>query len=121
MTKPYALVIEDDFDAATIISEALKAANYKVSVIHDGEMASTQLAAQIPDFIALDLHLPGKDGEMLLKQIRKDDRLKSCRIVLVTADARLAKQLEASADLVLLKPISFTQLQHLARRLMPDK
>ena len=116
MAKPLALVIEDDYDAAEIMTEALQMAGYDVSVYRDGTSAQEGIAAQQPDLVALDLHLPGVDGEMLLKQIRSDDRLKDTRVMLATADDRLSQQLEGDANMVLLKPISFAQLHTLAKR-----
>ncbi len=119
MTQPLALVIEDDYDAGVIMSEALRAAGYDVEVLRDGATAEARLSACQPTLIALDLHLPFVGGTRLLRQIRADERLKQTRVMLVTADDRLAESVADQANLVLLKPISFTQLMELARRLLP--
>jgi DNA-binding response OmpR family regulator len=114
------MVIEDDFDAAAIMSAALSTAGYEVMVVRDGDMASQELLVQLPHLIALDLHLPGVNGDSLLKQIRNDERLEKSRVMLITADDRLADRVGHDADLVLLKPVSFSQLQLLAQRLFPE-
>ena len=117
MSKPLALVIEDDYDAAVIMQEALQAADFQVQVAHDGQTALRHLAETVPRLVALDLHLPHVAGNTILKQIRADERFKQTRVMLITADDRLAQIAEQDADLVLLKPVTFTQLQQLAARL----
>ena len=120
MSKPLALIIEDDFDAGAIMSEALSAAGFTVELFRDGTTAQKRLAGQPPQLIALDLHLPGVNGQTLLRQIRSDDRLAQTRVMLVTADDHLGRSLQKEANFVLLKPISFTQLWQLAQRLRPS-
>jgi len=120
MTKPLALVIEDDYGLADILSAALTIAGYEVTVIRHGNTASQLLSVLTPHLITLDLHLPGVGGKTLLKQIRSDERLANTYVMLVTADARLAQSLENEATLVLVKPVSYAQLNLLAQRLLPQ-
>lgn len=117
MNGKLALIVEDDIDLATIFDEALKAAQYETEVVHDGRAALARLAATTPDVVVLDLHLPHVAGTDILDQIRADPRLSETRVVVTTADARLAETLHEQADLVLVKPISFIQLRDLAARL----
>jgi CheY-like chemotaxis protein len=74
----------------------------------------------VPDLIILDLHVPSVSGDKLLKQIRSDERLSKTLVFLATADANMAAQLHDQTELVLLKPISPTQLRDLAERFRPD-
>jgi CheY-like chemotaxis protein len=69
--------------------------------------------------VVLDLHLPYLSGKELLYHIRADQRLGQTRVILATADSVLAESLQEEADLVLLKPISPSQLRDLAIRLRP--
>jgi hypothetical protein len=46
--------------------------------------------------------------------------LKGTRIVVTTADSQAAEFLRDSADLTMVKPISFVQLRDLAKRLNPS-
>ena len=117
INQPLALVIEDDWDLSTIFAEALKAAGFEAEVIRDGGQAVHHLQATVPSVVILDLHLPTVSGADLLEQIRADERLTNTRILVTTADARMAEILEEKADLVLVKPISFSQLRDLAKRL----
>lgn len=119
MTNPLALIIEDDPYLATIFAEALQIAEFEAQVIQDGQVALAQLATVTPAVVILDLHLPQVSGQMILQQIRANERLAKTRVLLATADALLAETLQEQADLVLLKPISFHQLRDLAKRLRP--
>ena len=72
-----------------------------------------------PAMVILDLHLPLISGQRLLSQIRSEDSLTETKVIVITADAALAETVQAEADLVLLKPVSFQQLRDLATRLRP--
>ena len=108
-----AFVIEDDEDLSTIFTEALLAAEYQVESITDGLTARQRLKERTPHLVLLDMHLPGLSGEELLAQIHADKRLAKTIIVIATADARLGDAYRESADFMLVKPISFTQLRDL--------
>ncbi|MCB0212222.1 MAG: response regulator [Anaerolineae bacterium] len=118
-TNPSALVIEDDPRLADIFSMALKEAKYDTEIIGDGNLALERLASVVPSVVVLDLHLPGVAGEDILRHIRSDDRLATTRVMLATADPLRAEMLRSKANIVLIKPISFTQIRDLASRLRP--
>ena len=118
--KPLAYIIEDNQDTVTIFQNALEFAKYEVEVALDGAVAQKHLTEIVPDLIILDLHIPHITGDILLGQIRSDERLKNTRVFLATADANMAAQLRDQAELVLLKPIGFSQLKELAERFRPD-
>lgn len=117
--QPLALIIEDDASLSVIFAQALQQAGFDTEVIEDGNAALTRLAKTVPVVVVLDLHLPHVSGDKILRQIRADERLAQTRVMLATADAQMAERLRGDSDLVLLKPISFTQLRELATRLRP--
>ena len=119
MNLPLALVIEDEADLAEIFEKALTAAGYEVETICDGTLAQGRLKQIIPVIITLDMHLPQISGATLFSQIRADERLKKTRVVVTTADAQMGERMRGEADLVLIKPITFTQLRDLTARLLP--
>ncbi|KAA3658359.1 MAG: response regulator [Chloroflexi bacterium] len=116
--KPLALIIEDNEDQNLIFTTALANAGFDTISISDGAVAQQKISETPADVIVLDLHLPSIHGEILLKQIRKSSHLSEVRIILATADGALASTLKSQVDLVLLKPISFTQLNKLASRFL---
>lgn len=115
MTKPIALIIEDDPQLNNIFSIALKN-NFEIKNCLDGNEAIKQLAHIIPAIVILDLNLPGTSGTEILNHIRANSKFAKTRVILATADERAADELERKADLVLLKPISPIQLATLASR-----
>ena len=119
MTKPLALIIEDDKDLADIFTIALQSADFETETIEDGQKALERLAEVVPAVVVLDLNLPYVSGDEILRHIRADERLSETRVMLATANAPLADMLRQESDLVLLKPISPSQLRALAARLRP--
>lgn len=116
MTKPLALIVEDDPTLNEIFSITLQN-DFETETIADGQAAITRLADIVPTLVILDLHLPGAPGPEILARIRSDERLIQTRVILATADEQKANTIYDQADLVLLKPISPTQLRELAKRL----
>ena len=115
--KNIALVIEDDIDLSEIFTKALDAAGFDVETIQDGEIAQQRLKETLPNVIVLDMHLPHVDGATLLKQINEDERLRKARIIIATADNVQAEFYRDMATIVMVKPISFSQLRDISARL----
>lgn len=120
-TKPVALVIEDNADQNLVFTMALNKAGFSTESIHNGTDAQKRLKEVVPHIVILDLHMPDIDGDALLAQIRADKRLSKVNVVLATADSAFADALQSQAELVLLKPVSFSQLSDLASRFNPKK
>jgi DNA-binding response OmpR family regulator len=112
-----ALVIEDDEDIAEIFNQSLVSSGFTVEVIYDGAVAQKRLMEVIPHVVVLDIHLPNVSGEVLLDQIRADQRLFETIVLVTTADTLMAEAENEKADFVLVKPISFIQLRDLAARM----
>lgn len=117
MNNTLALIIEDEVDLSDIFSEAIQAAGYAPEIINHGSLAQQRITEVVPEIIILDLHLPGVDGVHLLNMIRADSRLRNTKVIIATADHNLSLTLRDKATLVLLKPISFSQLRDLSARL----
>jgi len=119
MTTPLALIVEDDENLAEIFSLTLQAIDFKIEIVRDGQLALARLAEITPALVVLDLNLPHASGAEILEYIRADERLAHIRVILATAQDRLAESIRDKADLTLLKPVSPEQLGLLAARLRP--
>jgi len=117
MAKNLALVIEDDTDLSEIFSKALQEAGFEVESILDGRTAQARLKETVPNVIVLDMHLPFVDGPTLLKQVHADERLVKTRIIIATADSNQAEFYRDMATIVMVKPITFSQLRDISARL----
>jgi DNA-binding response OmpR family regulator len=80
-------------------------------------MALERLKVVVPVIVLLDLHLPEVLGTSILRTIRGDDRLSETLVIIATADPRSAGLVQEMADLVLIKPTTFSQVRDLAARL----
>jgi DNA-binding response OmpR family regulator len=113
----FAFIIEDDEKLAYIFSEALQAAGYLAEVIQNGSRALVRMESLIPEIVVLDLQLPGTNGIDILKFIRADKRFEHTQVIVVTGDQFGAMQVYETADIVLVKPVSYVHLRNLVAKL----
>jgi CheY-like chemotaxis protein len=66
------LLIEDDVAAAEMYRLCLVADGYTVIIGHDGHEGLRLAAEEAPDFIYLDLRMPGLDGFEVLERLRAE-------------------------------------------------
>ncbi|WKW12586.1 response regulator transcription factor [Pseudogemmatithrix spongiicola] len=115
------LVIEDDPTVGQFVKRGLEEARWTVDLVADGEEGE-QLAKNQPyDLVVLDLRLPGRSGQQVLRNLRARGFEKPV-LVLTAQDAVDAKveTLRAGADDYVTKPFAFEELlarvEALARR-----
>lgn len=119
MGTPYAMVVEDDPQVASLFQKALQDAGYRAEIMDNGHKAQAKLVFNTPDLVLLDLHLPSLDGGILIRQIRTQTRLVHTRVVLVTGDGALAQRYLEYSDATLVKPVGYEQLRRVAEELIP--
>lgn len=78
------LLIEDDVDAAEMYRLRLVADGYAVVVAHDGSDGLRIAAEEPPDFIYLDLRLPGLDGFEVLERLRGDEATTHIPVIILS-------------------------------------
>lgn len=117
MTNPLALVIEDDWELASIFAAGLQAAEFETEIIQNGRAALIRLDDIVPTLVILDLHLPVVSGRDILNRIKSDTRLVETKVIITTADAAAAEALQTKADYALVKPVRPTHLLKLATQL----
>lgn len=107
---PKVLLVEDSYELAKIIVEALEGASFKVFLAGDGLRALELHAAEQPDIVILDWMLPKLDGIEVLRQIR---RRAATPVLMLTARNEEIDRiygLEVGADDYLTKPFSPAEL-----------
>lgn len=117
MTKPTALIVEDDRDIVALFRHVLDIAGYQTEIMLNGKEAMSRLEGFQPNIVLLDLQLPGMSGIEILSRMRADDRLKNVPVVVITAYAPYADSLPVEPDLLLMKPVDIHQLSSLVQRL----
>ena len=119
LEKPLALLVEDDPSLANIFNTCVQKAGFDTIVATDGGKAVELLESVTPDLFVLDLHVPIYSGDQIIDRIRANPRFDHARIVLATADARMAEMLRGRVDFVMDKPVSSRHLMRLIERLVP--
>lgn len=117
MTKPTALIIEDSHELASLIATVLRQENVMTVVVEDGAEALAYLSEHTPDLIILDLQLPNVSGIEILEYINGEPRLEKTKTVIASASPGATSTIK-DADLVLLKPITLPQLQHVISKFL---
>lgn len=105
------LVIEDDRETATFVSDGLRREGHTVDALSDGRDGVVQASAKTYDVIVVDRMLPGLDGLSLVKCIRSGGVRSP--VLFLTAlggvDDRV-EGLEAGGDDYISKPFAFSEL-----------
>jgi DNA-binding response OmpR family regulator len=78
------LLIEDDEFAAEMYRLRLVADGYSVVVGQDGEEGLRMATEESPDFIYLDLRLPGLDGFEVLERLRSDSATRHIPVIILS-------------------------------------
>ncbi|HJL20570.1 MAG TPA: response regulator, partial [Sandaracinaceae bacterium LLY-WYZ-13_1] len=109
------LVVEDDADAAEMLSLVLERRGYHVSVAHDGPGALAQVSRTRPDVVLCDLGLtPAMDGYEVARRVKAEHD--APLLVALTGQAgRRARDASSDAgfDAHLVKPLEPASLEAL--------
>jgi len=113
------LLIEDDPGDVRLTREALRDARmpHLLHVVRDGEEALSYLRrrgpyhhAAVPNIILLDLNLPSKDGQEVLKTIKEDDGLKHIPVIILSTSSNtddINRSYAHHANCYIVKPDDF--------------
>jgi DNA-binding response OmpR family regulator len=104
------LVVDDDQPTVDFIAEALIEDGYTVRAALDAAHTREAIIVRQPDLVLLDLHLPDKMGDVLVCDLQ-DDGLAGVPVVIMTADAKAARELAIEKiAFCLLKPFDLDDL-----------
>ncbi len=82
--KKLILVAEDDVFYANICKSKLTAEGFEVVVAANGDEALKFVANRKPDLVLLDLIMPNKDGFQTLEELRKNEKTKDLKIIVLS-------------------------------------
>lgn len=115
------LLVEDNPGDVRLVVESLKESKRPTNLItvKDGVEAMAYLhregiyANEVqPDIILLDLNLPRKNGQEVLKEIKKDPGLKRIPVIVLTASSAerdIINSYDLNANCYITKPVSLEQ------------
>lgn len=107
---PHLLIVDDDSEICTLLSNFLGQYGYRVSVATNGGAMMQTLASAKIDLVVLDIMLPGKDGLALCRELRAGGRVPIIMLTAIDGEADRIVGLEMGADDYLTKPFSPREL-----------
>jgi CheY-like chemotaxis protein/two-component sensor histidine kinase len=102
------MIVDDNVDAAAMLSMLLEASGHEVLVEHDGRGALARAAAEAPQVCLLDIGLPEMDGNELARHLRMLPATTDAVLVAITGygqEKDRAQSLAAGFDHHLVKPV----------------
>lgn len=100
------LVVDDSMTTRTLEKSVLEAHGYDVAIAVDGVEALNYLRAEPVGLVITDLQMPRLDGFGLLEEIKRDPRLKSIPVIIVSSlenPEEQARGLSLGADAYIVK------------------
>ena len=116
------LLVDDERDLTSALSEILKRNNYTVTVANDGETGLDFALTGIFDLIILDVMMPKVDGFTVLREIRA--KKMSVPVLMLTAKSETANKiggLNLGADDYVTKPFDTDELLARVKALLRRK
>ena len=108
--NPAILVVDDDADLRTLITDFLRANGLRVESAADGAEMDARIAGERPDLIVLDLMMPGEDGLSILRRLRKPGGPAVIMLSAMGEDTDRIIGLEVGADDYVPKPCNPREL-----------
>jgi PAS domain S-box-containing protein len=108
------LVVDDNVDAANMIAMMLRLYGHQAETGYSAKSALEMAVEYRPDFVVLDIGLPGMDGYEVARRLRQIPELKDTPLIAATGygqDADRQRSEEAGFDYHLVKPIDPEKLQ----------
>lgn len=110
-----ALIIDDNRSTADALSQMLKVLGFKTQVAYGSSPAMSLLGTGLtPDFICLDINMPGVDGTEVLAYLRREPRLSPVPVIVITSDDQpetRKKVMKLGASAMIIKPATIDSLE----------
>ena len=119
------LIVEDDPNIASLVAKYLRDAGFDTQVVHDGREALAFVQRQAPDFVVLDLMLPGMDGREVCREIRRSSDVPVLMLTAREEETDRIAGFALGADDYVVKPFSPRELvervKAIKRRMRPQE
>ena len=111
------LVVDDEADIRSLLTDFLKEAGYKVRTATSGAEALAAVAKDLPDLVMMDVKLPDQDGIVVLRQLKRGHS--ELEVIVMTAfsgSSTAIKAMEHGAYDYVTKPFELDDLLATLRR-----
>ncbi|MBF2072290.1 MAG: hybrid sensor histidine kinase/response regulator [Synechococcales cyanobacterium C42_A2020_086] len=85
MSGEFILVVDDNANNLSVISQALRSVGWQVRIAVDGEDALNKVAQNRPELILLDVQMPGLDGFEVCQRLKANAATANIPIIFMTA------------------------------------
>jgi twitching motility two-component system response regulator PilH len=113
------MVVDDAYSELKLMESILKSAGHEVVSLMDGDALEDKLSTERPDVLLLDIVMPKRNGYEILRALRKDARVKTTPVVLVSSKNQESDKVwgkRQGADEYLAKPFTSDQLLTMVKR-----
>lgn len=104
------LVVEDDADIRSVLRTLLESAGYRVELAATAARGLIEARSNRPDAVLVDLGLPDKDGQQLIREIRGFTTVPILVLSARSAEREKIQALDGGADDFVTKPFSAGEL-----------
>jgi two-component system phosphate regulon response regulator OmpR len=118
MTSGKVLIVDDDAEIRTVLTEYLTSHDFEAVAVDSGAAMRAALQTSVPDVVLLDLALPGEDGLSLARYLRERHPV---GIIMITGASETVDRiigLEVGADDYIGKPFDPRELRARIRSVM---
>jgi len=114
------LIVDDDINLCTVLSEELNTIGYETNYLTNGEEVAKALETRKVDLLLLDLKMPGTDGFDVLQKINNHNN-SYLKVIVLTAYADVKSAIESArlgATDFISKPYDFDELLITIRKVL---
>lgn len=115
-----ALIIDDNRATADALNQMLAVLGFKARVAYGSSPAMSLLGSGfIPQFVCLDINMPGVDGTEILAYLRREPRLFLVSVFVITSDDQpetRRKVMKLGATAMIIKPATIDALEEALKK-----
>ena len=110
-----ALIIDDNRTTANALGQMLNVLGFTARLAYGSGAAMAMLAGGfVPQFVCLDINMPGLDGTEVLAYLRREPRLIPVPVIVITSDDQpetRRKVMKLGATAMIIKPATIDVLE----------
>jgi DNA-binding response OmpR family regulator len=95
MAQKKILIVDDEEMLVEFLKIRLEAHGYKVDAAYDGADGLVKTELIRPDLVVLDIFMKPMDGFTMLKEIRRNEKIKNIPVIMLTASGKKRELFEA--------------------------
>lgn len=117
------LIVDDEKDLVEMIETQFQSLGYEIQKAYSGKEALEKIKQDLPNFIFLDIMMPGLNGYDVCKELKSDPHTKNIPVIMLSAKVQKVDQLqgkESGADGYICKPFEFSDLIKTVEKFLPS-